>query len=300
MREFRYDTSGRWLKGNTHIHSTLSDGGKNFHELARLYSSAGYDFLFRTDHWLASDVSVDTEKYPLLWLDGVELDGIDKRGSLYHIVCLGTLKGIIREMGLEGAVRAAREQDAVIILAHPHWTGNSFEDCVQMQPDGVEIYNHVCHWDNGKSNGLAYWEAALKHNPDVLAFTVDDTHLNHNHPGWNGGWIMVNVEECSENEILAAIKRGNFYSSCGPEFHSIEFDGKTLHLRTSPVMFVRIVGPNFMGRRVNEYNGKLVTETAVDIPPEWNYIYMEIEDEQHRQAWTNTLFINNVKSFIMD
>jgi hypothetical protein len=56
---FRYDTSNQWFKGNTHIHSTVSDGGKSFGELAEMYASVGYDFLFRTDHWVASDTAQD-------------------------------------------------------------------------------------------------------------------------------------------------------------------------------------------------------------------------------------------------
>ncbi|MBL7077809.1 MAG: hypothetical protein ISS31_10085, partial [Kiritimatiellae bacterium] len=69
IMKLRYDTSGRWFKGNTHIHSTASDGGKTFAELAGMYAGAGYDFLFRTDHWVASDTSKDAESYPLLWID---------------------------------------------------------------------------------------------------------------------------------------------------------------------------------------------------------------------------------------
>jgi hypothetical protein len=47
----------------------------DFAELEQLYSLAGYDFLFRTDHWVASDVAVEQHAASLLWLDGVELDG---------------------------------------------------------------------------------------------------------------------------------------------------------------------------------------------------------------------------------
>lgn len=54
MKTFRYNLSGQWYKGNTHIHSTASDGGLDFDQLADLYASAGYHFLFRTDHWLCS------------------------------------------------------------------------------------------------------------------------------------------------------------------------------------------------------------------------------------------------------
>ena len=77
---FRYDIHQEaWYKGNCHIHSTASDGGKTFAELERMYAGAGYDFLFRTDHWVVSEVGGPsdggTPASPLLWLDGTELDG---------------------------------------------------------------------------------------------------------------------------------------------------------------------------------------------------------------------------------
>ena len=81
MRIFRHGKTQTWLKGNTHIHSVASDGGKTFPELAGMYASAGYDFLFRTDRWAASDTARDTETAPLLWLDGIELDGADATGA---------------------------------------------------------------------------------------------------------------------------------------------------------------------------------------------------------------------------
>ena len=144
MKIFRYDTSKQWHKGNTHIHSVASDGGKNFKELAELYSSADYDFLFRTDHWVNSNAENDTEKYPLLWLDGIELDGQDHTGAYFHVVCLGRLTGIRSEAGFEAGLHSAQRQGALIILAHPHWSGNSLEDCIRWPFDGVEVYNHVC------------------------------------------------------------------------------------------------------------------------------------------------------------
>ena len=145
MTAFRYDLTGNWYKGNTHIHSTASDGGKTFPELTEMYASAGYDFLFRTDHWVASDANGDeTEDQAILWMDGIELDGRDQTGSGFHVVCLGTFTGITREMGFVPALEAARAQGGLLILAHPHWMGNSLEDALRWHFDGVEIYNHVC------------------------------------------------------------------------------------------------------------------------------------------------------------
>jgi hypothetical protein len=287
---FRYNTTGQWFKGNTHIHSTASDGGRTFSELAELYAAAGYDFLFRTDHWVASDTGNDSGSFPLLWLDGIELDGTDRTGANFHVVCLGRVEGICRNDGLEAGLRSAREQGAITILAHPHWCGNSLDDCLRWKFDGVEVYNHVCHWLNGKSGGLVHWDAALMQQPCTLAFAVDDAHLRPEHPGWNGGWIMVNAPERTPEAILNAIRRGNFCSSCGPEFHSIALDEGQLLVETSPVQFARLVGPRWNGMRLGSFDAAPIQTIRFPIPCEWEYAYLEVQDTEGRRAWTNALF----------
>ena len=292
--KLRYDTSGNWYKGNTHIHSNASDGGKNFSELADLYDSEGYDFLFRTDHWVTSDTASDTESFPLLWIDGIELDGKDKDGTYFHVVCLGKLKNIKSEAGFVAGIEAVIEQGGLIILAHPHWSGNTLDDCFRLPFDGVEVYNHVCHWLNGKSGGVVHWDAALLKNPNTLAFAADDTHMRAEHLGWNGGWIVVNAETCTEKDIMSAIRRGNFYSSCGPKIESITIDGGQLNITTSPIRYMRLVGPGPQGKRAGTLDGPLLTEINMSIPDDWKYVYIEIEDEQGRRAWTNNLFIGEL------
>jgi len=288
---FRYNTSDHWYKGNTHIHSTLSDGGKDFDELAEMYHSAGYDFLFRTDHWLASDVESDTHSYPLLWLDGVELDGQDHTGADYHVACLGQLPDLRQEDGLEAALQAARQQGAILILAHPHWCGNSLEDALRWGFDGIEVYNNVCTWLNGKGNGMVHWDAALRANPNTLAFAVDDAHLGPGQNIWDGGWIVVNTPACTVQDITQAIRRGNFYSSCGPEIHSITFDETQVHLETSPVRYVRMVGPGWNGSGMGSPKGHLIRQVSLPLPHDWRYVYIELEDQKGRRAWTNNLFV---------
>jgi hypothetical protein len=293
LKSFRYDTSHTWYKGNTHLHSIASDGGKDFPELAALYHAAGYAFLFRTDHWVLSDVESDPIEYPLLWLDGVELDGQDHAGADYHVVCLGKLSGLRQEDGLEAALQSARQQGALTILAHPHWCGNSLEDVTRHHFAGVEVYNHVCHWLNGKGSGLVHWEAALRHNPNTLAFSVDDGHLLGDDPLWNGGWLVVNAAACTRPAILEAIRRGNYYSSCGPHIHSLTYDGEQVHLETSPVRYVRLVGPGWQGSPYGVPKGRLIRQLSLPLPRDWPYAYLEIEDSLGRLAWTNNLFVSD-------
>lgn len=290
MPTFRYRKDIPWFKGNAHLHSTASDGGKTIDELTRMYAAQGYHFIFLTDHWVASHV--DGTVAPLLLLDGVELHGDDETGAPFHVVALGSFQGLTREMGFVAAMEAVREQGGLLILAHPMWMGNSFDDALRHRFDGVEIHNYVCHWLNGKGNGHAYWNAMLARDPATLGFAVDDAHITPAHPGWNGAWIVVQAPACERGPIVDAIRAGRFYSSCGPAFHAIEWDGREVHVRTSPVQFIRLVGPAHLGKRVGSFDGATVEAAAFEVPGDWAYAYLEIEDAQGHRAWTNALFID--------
>lgn len=223
----------------------------------------------------------------------MELDGFDRTGAFLHVVCLGKTNGITKEDGLDSAIQKAREQKCITVLAHPRWSGNTFDDAIRWNFDGVEIYNHVCHWLNGKSDGLAYWDAMLKNNSDTLGFSVDDAHLRPEHPGWHGGWIVVNAPELSKDPILSAIKFGNFYASCGPAFKSIAYDSRYLHIECSSVQFIRLVGPGFYGWRTGSFDGQLLTQASVEVSLDWDHVFVEIEDKEGKRAWSNTLFVTN-------
>ena len=290
-KSFRYNTANQWFKGNTHIHTIASDGGKTITEIAGMYASEKYDFIFFTDHWVSSDVADVNSCSPLLLLDGVEFDGCDTTGAYFHVVCLGKTEGLRIEDGFENVMKMARSQGSLLILAHPHWCGNSLEDADRWDFDGVEVYNHVCNWLNGKSCGLIHWNAMLNSNPGTLCFSADDAHLRPEHPGWNGGWITANAPDLSRDSILTAIKRGNFYSSCGPEFNSITFDGTFLHVACSPVQFIRLAGSKNSGWRTGSFDGELLTQASIEVPEDWDYIYIELEDANGKRAWSNTLFV---------
>ena len=291
MKRPRYNISGKWFKGNVHIHSVASDGGKDFAELGRLYSEAGYDFLYRTDHWTTSDVNSDKTDYPLLWLDGVELNGTDSKSD-YHVLCLGKVSGISEEMELEDAISLAFEQGAVVILAHPYWTGNNFDDALRYKFHGVEKFNYVASWLNGKSDSSVFWDMMLKANPNTLSFAVDDAHISSAHPGYNGGWICVNCDELSRDSVQSAIRSGDFYSSCGPEIFDITYDDNKVSVKTSPAKFIRLVGPASRGQRLGSFGNDEIDHAEFEVPDDWGYVYIEIEDASGKKAWTNTLFLD--------
>jgi hypothetical protein len=144
---------------------------------------------------------------------------------------------------------------------------------------------------NGKSNGHTHWDAMLQRNPETLCFASDDTHLRAEHPGWNGGWISINTSDLSKENVISAIKRGNFYSSCGPSFTSISCDERFLHISCSDVQFIRLIGPAYCGWRTGSFSGELLNNASIEIPQDWKHMYLELEDQFGGKAWSNTLFI---------
>ena len=198
-------------------------------------------------------------------------------------------------MSFNEALNRNRKRNTILILAHPHWTGNDLNDALRWDFDGVEVYNHVCDWLNGRGCSLIHWDAMLKRNPDSISLSVDDAHLTLEHPPMNGGWIMVNTRVLSQESIVSAIRAGNFYSSCGPEIYSLDFDGERLHALFSPSQYVRLVGPGFHSERAPYCPpGEFLTKFSFTIKPEkWDYIYLEVVDGNGRQAWTNNLFTEN-------
>ena len=123
---YRYETSGRWYKGSLHLHTTRSDGYLAPDELVQKYSEEKFDFIAITDHWCFGESGINRQALPLLLIDGVELDGYDNLGTYYHVLAIGVhLKPPLFTRNFLKTLRIAYSQGALLIWAHPYWTGNS-------------------------------------------------------------------------------------------------------------------------------------------------------------------------------
>ncbi|CAB1066047.1 hypothetical protein D1BOALGB6SA_10846 [Olavius sp. associated proteobacterium Delta 1] len=288
---YRYETSGRWYKGSIHLHTVSSDGHLAFDQVVQKYSSEKFDFISVTDHWCLPDLNGNRETLPLLVINGVELDGYDNLGTYYHVLAIGaSLKASFLTRNFLKSLRNFYSQGAVLIWAHPHWTGNSIREGMRHKFHGLEIYNHSSQCENGSGYALSHWDGMLNHNPDFLGFATDDSHFQPDQPYWKGGWIMVNTTDCTQQKILEGIHQGNFYATQGPSFNSIEYGENTVKVETSPVTYVRLIGPRRKGQWIHALDKKPVRQTEFELPPDWHYARLEIEDAVGKRAWTNPLW----------
>jgi predicted metal-dependent phosphoesterase TrpH len=284
----RYNTDGPWFRGNTHLHTTFSDGGKDYAETARLYAEAGYDFTFVTDHNHAGQVDADTD-LPLAVFNGIEVGGPDSTGANYHVVGLGYDGDAPEGKNMDWWRERFREAGALAIIAHPAWMNNSVADALRHDFDGVEVYNHICNFLNGKGQSVFHADQMLEVNPATLCISADDAHMHGDQP-YAGGWIMVAAASCTQADILDAIRAGNFYATQGPRFESIHVDSRTIRVHTSPVSAVRITSAGPWAQRVWRGGDPTIIEAEFDVENEDRpYIRVEIEDANGRMAWTNAV-----------
>ncbi len=295
----RYTGQDNWYKGNTHVHTTLSDGGKSPKEVITLYKDASYDFLAITDHWHAyhtdETASEETEEASnILILDGIEIDGRDDEGHYYHVVALGDFPEFSQLDPLSKNMSVLIANNAYLILAHPYWSGNRMEDVRKFPFHAIEIYNHVAYSLNGKSHALPYWDDTLRSRTDLFGIAADDAHFIPAHPGWKGGWIMVQAPRLTKEAIMQSLRNGRFYSTTGPEFLSIRTQGNVVSCETSPICKAWLVGEGYIGNRVMASEGESISRFSFTIEPESSlarspFLRIEIEDAFGKRAWTNSL-----------
>ena len=98
MRPNAFSNPGKFLRGNIHTHSNLSDGALSAEEVCRRYKNNGYDFLSLTEHFLGQyDYPIaDTKPFrdeSFMTIIGAELhSGSMENGELWHILAVGLPK----------------------------------------------------------------------------------------------------------------------------------------------------------------------------------------------------------------
>src|SRR2546430_13053989 len=114
-----FTVPGRWFRGNTHSHSTESDGRVSIAERFAGYRERGYDFLVLTDHRKVSDVSAYSDD-SFLAISGSEVHPPNPYGGdRYHIVAINIRERIDDEQAHPNEVIAAiGAQGGAAVLCH--------------------------------------------------------------------------------------------------------------------------------------------------------------------------------------
>jgi hypothetical protein len=285
-----FEQPGKFYRANLHTHTTVSDGDSPVVERARQYKEAGYDVLAITDHRATNDVSGLSDDNFLV-ISGMETHPDCPGGyNIYHIVCLDVPHPLVIPEGTEANTHVKMVKDAggEVIFAHPYWCGHNINQIMDINDFiAVEVFNTTCT-GIGKGYSSVHWDDVLDTGRVVGAVAVDDVHGTHDR---FQGWTMIKSTELSVKGIMAALKSGSYYSSCGPVIEDFRRVGDRLVVKSSPVKEIHFMGRRASGCRVCSSNGELMTEAELTIYEGLGYVRAEVIDAEGRHAWTNPIVL---------
>jgi len=291
-----FASKGRFWRGNLHTHSTRSDGRLPPEAVIDFYKDAGYDFLALTDHFMecygypVTDTrALRSDRFTTLL--GAEIHApITAKGADWHIVAVGLpLDYAPWSSGetIQSMCARAAAAGSFIGIAHPQWYGLTLDDALSIaEAHAVEIYNHGCALECDRGDGLVLLEEVLARGRRLVAYAADDAHFKT--PDAGGGWVMVKAEAREPELLLEALKRGDFYSSQGPQIHDIAIAGDEVTIACSPASWIVAAGAGMSSQCAH---GQDLTRATLPLDAlEEGYVRITVTDDKGRRAWSNPIW----------
>ena len=300
-------------KANLHCHTTISDGMYTPEEIKKLYAAKGYSIVAFTDHRnLVAHQHLNDENF--LAINGCEMD-INQTGkdwqatSTYHINLLATRSDMVTTPPLPAMdyndtdainqyIAARTAQGFLVSYNHPLWSLQTYEEYSKLKGlFAVEIYNHGCQvstWDG--YNPHVYDEMLRQGHNQKANFYCISTDDNHNRGSSQkgpeidsfGGFIYVNSSSLRYEDVMDALKKGDFYSSQGPKIHEISLDGNTLTVKCSPAQSIVVYTS---GRRCYHKTDDNLEEASFELAELTGFIRVMCRDKNHKDANSNAYWL---------
>ena len=287
-RKYILPEEGRFYKANLHSHTTLSDGHLTLEESKAAYQARGYQIMAFTDHRVYRDHSSLNDR-DFLTIPAVEVDinedcpeRMSPTDRTYHINLFDTKpeykkeekeKGICPECRygdmeyINNYIREMNEMGFLVCYNHPYWSMQTLDDF-----RGLE--------------GLF---------ARIFCLATDDNHnsvpLDHPFSDSFGGFTMIKATELTLEAVMDALKKGNFYSSMGPEIREMYIEDDELVVRTGPVRRIYVVTAGRDCLRKAAAPGKVLQEARFPLSGREGYIRVRIEDGQGKYADSNAYFL---------
>ena len=201
-------------------------------------------------------------------------------------------------------IAIAKEKGFFVIYNHPEW---SLEDDTRLTRyrglDAIEVHNSGSSASGFYESTPNHYKALARHGIRLSPVAADD---NHNEYPFDSrfntacrGWVQIKAEKLEYRTVTAALEKGDFYASTGPEIHALWTEGGRLHVRCSPADDVCIchVGGGYHHRYagtgpVDRHGRRLftgqeaVTEASFPLVPERGAVILTVFDKERRWAIT--------------
>lgn len=232
-----YQFEGNYYKAQLHTHTTRSDGKLEPEELVKEYKEAGYTFVAITDHDKITEYR-DFDDNSFITITGEEMTQPEPFWPLGHHISRLFVKEVTAKGALNERLNFTINQGGIVVINHPGTiSGLGTQRWMPIELKGLDkfyLIEIVNHFSETEMN-IKYWHGLLKHfGPErpIWGIASDDTHRIED---IDKDWIMVKVDEISEEGLKRALKRGSFYATQGPEIY-FGADKKTVYANSEREM----------------------------------------------------------------
>ena len=302
MKLMPFDKTGPFYRGSLHSHTTASDGERTPERLLKMYAANGYDFVCITDHFLSEfHFPITVPEKPLSGLTVIpsaELHvGKTSNGWTWHMTANGLPVDFEPPKDGETTQEIARravEAGAFLSIVHPGWYQLTLEDAQSIDTaHAVEVFNAGCQVMHERGDGSYLVDGLLDKGRRIWVTAVDDSHGHM--PDLALAWVNVKAASSQADDLLNALKNGQFYSSEGPEIHDLDWNPETkqLTIRTTAVTRILVNGQGYLNANAC---GEGITKATIDLSHFTHSPWMRIIicDRDGKKAWTNPYWFEDL------
>ena len=198
-------------------------------------------------------------------------------------------------------IRLANENGFIVTVNHIMWSMEPYEQYIHY--DGMfatEIFNTGCHVGGHDDRNSYIFDLLLKKGKRLFCVCADDNHngspLDSQYSDSFGGWVMVNTDKLEYETVFAALEKGDFYSSCGPEIKElyVDVENDTIHIETSNARSIRFISESRRKNIVIAQKGGSVTSADFKLSRARKYFRIEVEDFEGKLAYSNPYFLDEL------
>ena len=206
----------RWFKGDTHLHTTNSDGVLHQYELIEYCKRVGFDWAIITDHnfnTLEKSYSSDG----LTVIQGQELTGYNGHVNVWGARVPFEPPYDLSDLEAYSKItKAAKKNGATISVNHPFCSNCPFRmDLNSFETDCVEVWNTIQHSDNNKC--LKWWSGKLLEGKRIAAVGGSDFHRDYRPANMLGvPTTVTHAKSNSPDDILEALREGRSFVTNSP------------------------------------------------------------------------------------
>jgi len=297
-------------KANLHCHTTVSDGSLTPEQIKDAYGARGYSIVAYTDHGtlnphphLNDDAFLSIHSCEV----NINQNAPDRHWEnikTYHLNLYATRSDwsqspplpqmdYVDVDAINQYIKDRSDEGYLVCYNHPYWSLQSSDAYCRLKGlFAMEIYNHGCETEGRYGYHPQAYDEMLRSGNGIYCVSADDNHNHHplGSAGWDsfGGYVMVNSVSLRYEDVMDALRDGNFFSSQGPDIKEIVYEDGKLTVSCSEASLIAVYTD---GRKCYLQHGEGMTGAEILLTRPHQYVRVMVRDKEKKDANTNAFWL---------